>query len=270
MRLSHTWRAAAAVIYPAAGLAAMLALWQGLVAGGIVPDYLLPSPFRVAREIASSAADGTLARNLWPTLEATLIGYIIGSAAAFALAALIAEFRTVERFLLLHLIAIQSIPKVSIAPLVFLWAGFDLKGKIILVALVCFFPVFANALAGFRAADSNLIDLLRAAGASRAHIFWNLKLPTAAGQIFSGLEIAVAFALIGCVVMEFIGSTRGMGFLIQDASNTYNLALSFAAIILLGLIGVVANAIVRLIRRRLIFWEQGSGASVEGAAASHA
>ena len=252
-------RVAARLLYPTAGLTVLLLVWYGLVKGGVVPDYLLPDPIRVAKALLESAHDGSLSRHLGSTLHATIIGYVAGSTIAFVLAALISEFKTVERFLLLHLVAIQAIPKVSIAPLVFLWAGFDLQGKTILVALICSFPVFANALAGFRTADANLIDLLRAAGASRAHVFWTVKLPTAAGQIFAGLEVAVAFALIGCVVMEFIGSTRGMGFLIQDASNTYNLALSFAAIISLGIIGVVANAGVRAIRERVIFWEGGSG-----------
>jgi NitT/TauT family transport system permease protein len=145
---------------------------------------------------------------------------------------------------------------VAIAPLVFLWAGFDLKGKVILVALICFFPVFANALSGFRSAHSDRIDLLRAAGASRVHIFFEVKLPSAASQLFAGLEVAVAFALIGCVVMEFVGATRGMGFLIQDSSNTFDLPLTFAAVISLGLIGVVGNTSVRLLRSTLLFWEQ--------------
>lgn len=254
-------RSASQVLYPAAGLVALLFGWYLLVASGAVPSFLLPAPGKVVSAFVESLSDGTLARHLPPTLQATVIGYVLGSLAAFTLAALIAEFKTVERFLLLHLVAIQSIPKVSIAPLVFLWAGFDIEGKYILVALICFFPVFANALAGFRAANPDLLDLLRAAGASRAHVFWQVKLPTAASQLFAGLEVAVAFALIGCVVMEFIGATRGMGFLIQDTSNTFNLPLTFATVFLLGLIGVAGNALVRLARRRLLFWETGRGTS---------
>ncbi len=253
-RLAST---AGAVGYPLAGLAAILAVWHLMSAGGVVPSFLLPTPGRVMQAIWQAATDGTLARHLPPTLQATLIGYGFGALAALVLAALVAEFKTAERFLLLHLIAIQSIPKVSIAPLVFLWMGFDIEGKILLVALICFFPVFANALSGFRAADPNLIDLMRAAGASRGHMFLQVKLPTAASQIFAGLEVAVAFALIGCVVMEFVGSTRGMGFVIQDTSNTFNLPLTFGAVIVLGLIGVAGNALVRLARRGVLFWEAG-------------
>ena len=248
-------RSASPALYPLAGLLALLLFWHLLTVTGAVPSFLLPAPGRVAAALGAGLADGTLLRHLVPTLQATASGYVLGSIAAFALAALIAEFRTVERFLYLHLVAIQSIPKVSIAPLVFLWAGFDIAGKIVLVALICFFPVFANALAGFRAADPNLLDLLRAAGASRTHVFVQAKVPAAGSQLFAGLEVAVAFALIGCVVMEFVGSTRGMGFVIQDASNTFDLPLTFAAVVLLGLVGVLGNALVRLVRRRLIFWE---------------
>lgn len=252
------------MLYPAAGLAILLLGWHFVVAFALVPSYLLPAPAKVAAAMLASAQDGLLARHLSPTLQATLTGYVVGSLAALALAALVAEFKTFERFVLLHLIAIQSIPKVSIAPLVFLWAGFDLQGKIILVSLICFFPVFANALAGFRSADPNLIDLMRAAGASRAHIFLQIKLPGAASQLFAGLEIAVAFALIGCVVMEFVGATRGMGFLIQDSSNTFDLPLTFAAVVSLGLVGVVGNALIRLLRSTVLFWEQGSKAGAAG------
>jgi NitT/TauT family transport system permease protein len=260
----------ASVLYPLAGFTAMLAGWHALVATGTVPEYLLPSPLKVGRAIVTNFADGTLAEHLQPTLQATVVGYLVGAAVALALAALIAEFRTAERFLLLHLVAIQSIPKVAIAPLVFLWAGFDISGKVVLVALVCFFPIFANALTGFRTSDPNLIDLMRAAGAPRRHIFWEVKLPTAATHIFAGLEVAVAFALIGCVVMEFVGSTRGMGFVIQNASNSYDIPLSVASIVLLGLVGVAANALVRFARRRIVYWERGSAAVAQQMAAQHA
>jgi NitT/TauT family transport system permease protein len=241
--------------YPLAGMLAILLLWQAATALKWVPDYLLPAPWKVAHAIARSVADGTLAMHLQPTLMATVLGYAAGCAAALLLAALVSEFRWVERALLLHLLALQSIPKVSIAPLIFLWLGFGVGGKVLLVALICFFPVFANALAGLRAVDANLHDLMRAAGAGRWHVWWHLKLPGAMRHVFAGLEVSVAFALIGCVVMEFIGATRGMGFLIQDASSTYDLPLSFASILVLGAIGVAGNALIRALRARLLFWE---------------
>ncbi len=250
----------AQVLWPLSGLAAFVLLWHVATVAGWVPSFLLPTPARVVDAWAHAAADGTLWRHLAPTLAATLIGYAVGCTVATALAALIAEFRGLERALLLHLLALQAIPKVSIAPLVFLWAGFGLTGKVILVALICFFPVFANALSGFRAIDASSIDLLRAAGASRWYLWWHLKLPSAAPALFAGLEVSTAFALIGCVVMEFVGATRGMGFLIQDASSTYDLALSFAAVVTLGAMGLLANTGVRSLRRRVLFWSPEAAA----------
>lgn len=251
-------RAFAALFYPLAGAAILVALWHAVVATGLVQQYLLPSPIRVANALVDGMTGGLVSRHLIATLQAAALGYLVGCAAAFLIAALVAEFKSVERFLLLHLTAIQAIPKVSIAPLVFLWMGFDVGGKVVLVALVCFFPVFANSLTGLRAADPNLLDLLRACRASRLHVFWTVKLPSAASHVFAGLEIAVAFALIGCVVMEFVGATRGMGFLIQDASNTYDLPTVFAAILSLGIVGVIGNALMRLVHRRVVFWQRGA------------
>lgn len=243
-------------LYPVGALAVTILAWHLATTSGLIASYLLPTPAKVLEAAREALQNPIFWRHLGSTLHATLLGWAIGSAIAVLLAALIAEFKPFERFLILPLTAIQAIPKVSIAPLVFLWAGFGIEGKTILVVLICFFPVFANALVGFRTADQNLIDLMRAAGASRLHRFLEVKVPTAAPYLFAGLEVAVSFALIGCVVMEFIGATRGMGFLIQDASNAFDLATVFTAILTLGLLGVVGNALVRLLHRRVVFWNR--------------
>lgn len=242
-------------LYPAVTVGVLLLVWQALTASGVVASYLLPPPVKVAGAIVRTLGDGSLMQHLVPTLTASALGWLFGGLLATVLAALVTEFVWVERALLLHLLGLQAIPKVSLAPLVFLWAGFGLTGNVILVTLICFFPVFANALAGFRSVNPSLLDLLRAAGASRFHIWWHAKLPSAAPALFSGLEVSVAFALIGCVVMEFIGATRGLGFVIQDASNTFDLPLSFAAVVTLGAIGMIGNALLRLLRRWALKWE---------------
>lgn len=255
------WTSRIKAMVPAlVAVAIALSVWQGVTATGLVPGYLLPGPGAVALALWTAIADGTLAHHLAPTLQAAAIGYVLGSLAGILLAALIAESRMAERFLIVHLLALQAVPKVAVAPLIFLWVGFDLSGNIILVALICFFPVFANALAGFRAVEPGLLDLMRIAGASRLHRFAQLRLPTAATHIFAGQEVAVTFALIGCVVMEFVGSTRGIGFLIQDASNSFDLPLTFACIVSLGVIGIAGNAAVRQLRRRLVFWQPDGAA----------
>jgi NitT/TauT family transport system permease protein len=246
----------APVAYPLGALLVALGAWHLATAGGFVPSFLLPAPARVASALAQGIADGSLPRHLAATLAATGLGWLAGCLAALFLAALIAEFRTAAHLLLWPVTALQSIPKVSVAPLVFLWAGFGISGKVVLVALICFFPVFANALTGLAATDPALLDLLRAHGASRTQRFVWAKLPQAAPQIFAGLEVATTFALIGCVVMEFVGATSGIGFLIQDASNQFALATVFAAILSVGLTGVLLNLCVRGAGRWVVFWNR--------------
>lgn len=245
----------ASVLYPLSGFGVLILLWHWVAASGKVPSFLLPAPTRVAQALYDTVVSGDIWPHLISTLQATVTGYALGAIIATALAALVAEFLTARRFLLPHLLALQSVPKVAVAPLVFLWFGFGFQGKIFLVTLICFFPVFVNALTGFRSAPEDLIHLMRASGASRWHIFCNVKLPSALSYIFSGLEIGVAFALIGCVIMEFLGARRGLGYVILDASNTFNLPLNFAAIMLLGLLGVAGNWLVRRARMRAVFWE---------------
>jgi len=253
--------------WPLGTVLALVGVWHLLVASGLVAGYLLPSPGKVMRAIARITGDGTLVTHLTPTLTASVVGWACGGLLATALAALVAEFRWVERSLLVHLLALQAIPKVALAPLVFLWLGFDIGGKVLLVTLICFFPVFANALAGFRSVDAGLLDLMRASGAGRWHTWRHVKLPATLPALFAGLEVSVAFALIGCVVMEFVGATRGLGFVIQDASSTYDLPLSFAAIIVLGVIGTAGNALLRWARGWLLPWERaGRSPAPQGAA----
>ena len=258
-------RRLAPMLYPAAAILVLLLLWHLAATRRWIPDYLLPEPLKVLTALVANVADGSIWTQLKPTLLATLAGYAISAAIAVLLAALISESRWAERGLLLPLMAAQATPKVAIAPLVFLWVGFDISGNVVLVALICFFPIFTNALAGFRACDPNLVDLFRAAGAGRLHIWRHVKLPGSFVHLFAGLEVAIAFALIGCVVMEFISSTRGMGFLIQDASTKFDLPLSFAAILTLGFVGLLGNALVRQVRRRLLFWDAGHTAGADHA-----
>jgi len=244
-------------LYPASAILVVLVLWHFASVRQWVPDYLLPQPLKVVVAIVDGVLDGTIWFHLRSTLIAGFVGYLIGAMLAILLAFLISESKWVERSLLLPLLAAQSTPKVAIAPLIFLWAGFDISGNIVMVSLICFFPIFTNALTGFRAYDPDLVDLLRAAGASRAHIWWHVKFPGSFVHLFAGLEVAIAFALIGCVVMEFISSTRGMGFLIQDASSRFELPLSFGALLALSAVGIACNAAVRRIRQKVVFWNAG-------------
>ena len=157
-------------------------------------------------------------------------------------------------------VAIQSIPKVALAPLLIVWFGFGVSSKMVLVALICFFPVFINSFYGFRSANPDLLRLYKAFGSSRLHVFRQVKLPSAASSIFAGLQIGVVLALIGAVVGEFVSSKEGLGYLIQSSTLSFDVATMFASVVSLSIIGITASTLVRWVQARVVFWERREAA----------
>jgi NitT/TauT family transport system permease protein len=252
-------RAAYAVpnfVYPLASLVAVIALWQAAVRLFEIPDYILPSPKQVFCAVAAGFADGTLWPHIGATLLETLSGYAIGSVLAIVLGALLAESRVFERFVFPLLAGLQAMPKVALGPLILVWCGYGSASKIVLVVLVCFFPLFVNTVNGLKRADPELLDACRAFCASRVFLFLHVKLPSAASEIFGGLQIGISLALIGAVVGEFLSSQRGLGYLISSASVNMSVSTMFAGVALLAVIGVCGAQIVRVVHRRVVFWEQ--------------
>ncbi len=226
-----------------------------------VPSYLIPTPLAVIAMLWTGLAGG----NLWPdigaTVSAIVIGYVVGCALAFVAAAVVSEFPLLDRALYPLIVAFQSVPKVALAPVIVVWFGFDLGSKVVLIALICFFPCFVNTVIGLKSCPPDLIDLYRAFGASRNQIFWSIKLPSALTSIFAGLEISVVLALLGAVVAEFVSSRRGLGHVIQAASADFNVALMFACIVILSVIGVASSQIIGMLRRRIAFWDAASSSA---------
>jgi NitT/TauT family transport system permease protein len=251
--------------YPAITAAILLAAWFIATDVMRVPNYILP---RIP-EVGSALWRGYVEGEYWPhllfTLQALLIGYLAGTLIAMLFGILVAESETFDRAVFPYVVALQSMPKVALAPLVIVWFGFGIESKIVLVALICFFPLFINTVTGIRSVDRDLIDLMRVFGRSRLDILLEVKLPHAATSIMAGMQISVVLGLIGAVAAEFIASTRGLGFLIQNAANALNLGAVFAALFSLAAIGIVGTQLIRIAQRRLIFWQRASGAEVETA-----
>lgn len=245
-----------AFVYPLVSLIVVIAVWQAAVRLFAIPDYVLPAPKQVFNALAGGFADGTLWPHIGATLFETLAGYAIGSVLAVLLGAMLAESRLFERFVFPLLAGLQAMPKVALGPIILVWCGYGSASKIVLVVLVCFFPLFINTVNGLRRADPDLLDACRAFSASRAYLFLHVKLPSAASEIFSGLQIGISLALIGAVVGEFLSSQRGLGYLISSASVNMSVATMFAGVVLLAVIGVCGAQIVRVVQRRVVFWEQ--------------
>jgi len=147
-------------------------------------------------------------------------------------------------------------PTIAIAPLIIVYFGVGLPSKVVTVALLCFFPVFVNTVAGLRSADPRLVDLYRAASATRLRLFWDVKFPGALDHILVSLQVALVLAFVGCVVSEFIASTAGLGHIIKTFANDLNTAVMFAAILSLAVIGATTGYLIQLMHRRIVFWRR--------------
>lgn len=240
----------------------LILAWHFTVVGLEVPNYLMPTPLAVASALKVGYIDGQYWPHLAYTLQAMLVGYVAGCGLALVLGALLAESPTAERVLMPYLVALQSMPKVALAPLIIVWFGFGLTSKIVMVALVCFFPMFVNTVTGLRQADPALIEMMKAYSGSRWLVFRRVRVPAAAGPIFAGLQIAIVLSLIGAVVAEFISSTQGLGYLINAAAVSLETNVMFAALISLACIGIAGSALIRALHRRLVFWDKTASVTV--------
>lgn len=243
------------ILTPIVSLLAFIIFWIASISLFAIPNYILPTPLAVVHALRIGYVDGLYWPHLLATLHATVLGYLIGCSLAFLCGALVADSETFERFVYPYVVGLQSMPKVALAPLIIVWFGFGITSKIVMVALICFFPVFINTIVGLRHTDPHLIDLMRVFSASRADVFLQVKLPSAASHIFAGLQISVVLALIGAVVSEFVASQRGLGNLVQASSQSLDVAAMFAVLFTLALIGVLGSQLVRSLHRRIVFWE---------------
>jgi NitT/TauT family transport system permease protein len=236
-------------------IAATLVAWEVLVRLFQIPAYVLPTPSSILMALYRGIASSLYIDHIWITLTETFLGFALGSVLAFTFGVGVALSRRVEYFLYPFIVMFQSMPKVALAPLIIVWFGLGLTSKVVNAALVAFFPLMVNTIAGLRAADEDRISLMRSLAATRGQIFWMLQLPNAMPYIFAGLEIAMIFALIGAIVAEFVGAQAGLGMLIQSMNFTMDVAGQFSVLLILSMLGLLLNSIVTLARRRILFWD---------------
>jgi len=242
-----------------AGFLALLLVWKLAVLWLNVPPYILPAPERVFVALWSGIAVSPASPlgfylPLWSTMSNAVLGFLIGAALGLVLGSLMAEFRPVETALMPYAFALQSLPKVAIAPLIVIWCGFGDGSKVVMAALLAFFPMLVNSFAGIRATEVERIELMRALSASRLETYRLVKLPSAAPYVFAGLDMGIVYALLGTIVAEFLGAQEGMGVVITKAQAVTDVAGVFAALVLLGVTGILLHLIVRRTERAVVHW----------------
>jgi ABC-type nitrate/sulfonate/bicarbonate transport system permease component len=239
--------------WPAALLtAALLLLWEAYVRVAAPPPAILPAPSRIAA--ASLEAAATIWWHTEQTLLQTVVGFLLAVVVAVACALAIDLIAPVRRALFPLLIASQTIPIVALAPLLVLWFGFGMLPKVLVVALVCFFPIVVAMAHGLSAADPDLIRLYRTFGASRRQVFWFVRLPTSLPAFFAGVRIAVTYSVVGAIFAEYVGGFRGLGIFLQTAKNSYRTDLVFGMIAVTAALSLALYGLVALIERLAVPW----------------
>jgi len=236
----------------------LIGLWEAVVWLFRVESYIAPAPSAIAQAAWKGIERGIYPANIAATVIAMLIGFVIGSAGGIALGIIVAEYKKLERIAYPYLVVFQSVPKVALAPLFVMWFGYGLVSKVVMVASICFFPLLVNTVTGLQSADKDRLDMVRTMTATRWQIFYHVKLPSAAGAIFAGLQVAIVLSLFGTLISEFVGSDHGLGNLITASQSTLDTAGMFVVLAILGAIGVIATSIVRFAQRRVVFWERRS------------
>jgi ABC-type nitrate/sulfonate/bicarbonate transport system permease component len=243
---------------PAAVIVLILAAWElaarwDLISGALqIQDFLVPAPSDIAQSLWQDRS--LLADDSWVTIREVLLGFLIALACGLGFAIVLHLSETLRRAFYPLLIGSQAIPPVAIAPILVVWFGFGIGPKLLLVALVCFFPITVNTLDGLRSVDPQMTTMMRTLGANRSQILGRVELPSALPFIFSGTKIAIAVAVIAAVFAEWIGASAGLGHQILISSSQLLTARMFAAIALLFVMAILLFALVSIIERRVVTW----------------
>lgn len=254
---AHKARRTRLWLTPLSMLMALL-LWEGLVRLYSLPPYILPSPLRVARRFAQAATDGTLLRHTTATLLEVVLGLLAGTLLATVIGYAIAKSPFFEKIAAPYLVATQAIPIVAIAPLLIIWFGPGIGSKVLICALIVFFPVLVNTVVGLRAVPQDLRALMRSLHATRLQNLRYLEIPAALPVFLGGLRIGATLSVIGAVVGEFVGADRGLGFLVNVGRGQYDTALVFVAVFTLVTLALALYFLVVLLERRLLAWQTES------------
>jgi len=240
-------------------LVLIIGVWEFSVPYFQVPNYILPTPSDIAMALWRGLDAGPLDRGgYWlhagVTVAEVLLGFVIGSGVGLLIGTVISQFRIIEATLRVYIVAIQSLPKIALAPIIVLWFGFGLTSKVVIICLLTFFPLLVTSMAGFKAVDPERLELMRALGARPWQIFWKVRLPSALPYIFAGLDMAAVFAVVGAVVGEFVGAQRGLGTLILSMNAQMDTAGTFSVFIILAIVGILLHKGLRMVERRVLFW----------------
>ena len=261
--LGRRLRAHPEYILAPALLVVLLGSWTFATSQWKLPEFILPPPAKVWHALVSGLSKsptdpGGLLYHAGITAGEALLGFLIGSFSGTVTGMVIAHFRLAERVLYPYIIAIQSLPKIAIAPLFVIWFGFGMEPKVLITSVITFFPLLINAIAGYQSVDPDRLDLARSCNATEWQVFTKIRLPSALPFIFAGLNMAGVLCILGAIVGEFVGAQAGLGVLILQNNFSMNVASTYAIFVILAAMGLTMNLGMRALERKFCFWAQRS------------
>ena len=230
-----------------------IVLWQLIVWGFSVPTFMAPSPIAVIGAFKANGA--TLLANFLPTLMEAVLGFLFGNVVAVLLAVWFVYSPIAEKAFYPIAVIVKSIPIIAIAPILVLLVGNGIAPKIIIAALICFFPTLVNMVQGLKSASPAMLDLMRVLSASGAEIFWKVRLPASLPFLFAALKIAATSSVVGAIVAEWIGSSYGLGALIIDATYNFRSPLLYATVVIAATLAVAMFFAVSIVEKKVVRWK---------------
>ncbi|HEY1362942.1 MAG TPA: ABC transporter permease [Xanthobacteraceae bacterium] len=240
------------LLWTAGSFAIVFAVWEAVVRLFAMPQYLLPGPGPVFVALARNFA--VILSQTWWTAATVLAGFVIAAAVAVPLAMAIVISPTLERLVYPPMVATQSIPKIALAPLFIVWFGFGVVPKVAVAFLIAFFPIVIDTIVGLRSIDPAMLQLARSMGAPPHRTFLKMRLPHALPAIFGGLKVASSLAVVGALTGEFVGSDKGLGYMLVQASGNLNTALLFATLVVLSALAMAFFYLIEVLERIAIPW----------------
>ena len=241
-------------IWSISAIAVILIVWQAVCSLGMIDSFLLPSPVQVVKAFVEELP--VLMEHSMVTLTEALIGLLLGILLGFVMAVLMDQFEPLYKAFYPLIVLTQTVPTVAIAPLLVLWFGYEMAPKVILIVITTFFPITVGLLNGFKSADKDSINLLRAMGASKVQIFKIVKLPGALSQFFAGLRISASYAVVGAVISEWLGGFSGLGVYMTRVKKAFSFDKMFAVIFLISIISLLLMKFVDLLQKKCMPWEK--------------
>jgi NitT/TauT family transport system permease protein len=243
------------------GLIIFLAVWEGLLRLFEVPQFILPTPMEIIERIVKDAMTGLIFVHVEVTVLETLFGFLLAAILGIGLGCAVGLVPGFERVVYPYILALQTIPKVAVAPLMIIWVGYGIQSKVLTAGLIAFFPILVNVVVGLKTVEPRMLLLMRALKAGHLQTFIKVRLPSMLPYLFAGLETAIIFAIIGAIVGEFIGASQGLGSLIIQRQASIDVPGVFSVLFYLSAIGIALDAGLRLIAHRYAFWSHRAAAA---------